>query len=132
MINVLSGVIVMQVCVECGAEIPNEAQFCGRCGRKTKIEVDISQSTDIAPVEDKSLQLSKVSTTLQDSRELTPEIEQEEKLPGIAHTSENSGEDEEYLSHLAPEPEGEETSFDPVIETTQEQQKKYPTSEDEF
>ena len=131
MINVLSGVIVMQVCDECGAEIPNEAQFCGSCGRKIKIEGDITRSTDVAPVEDKSLQLSEESTTLQDSQKLTPEIERKELLHGTAFTSENSGEDEEYGSQLASKAEGEDTSFDPVMETPQEQQKKYPTSEDE-
>jgi hypothetical protein len=132
MINVLSGVIVMQVCDECGAEIPNEAQFCGSCGSKIKIEDDITRSTDFAPVEDKSLQLSENSTTLQDSQELTPDIEKEEQIHGTTVTAENSGEDEEYVSHLAPGSEGEETSFDPVSETSQEQQKQYPTTEDEY
>ena len=131
MINVLSGVIVMQVCDECGAEIPNEAQFCRSCGSKIKIEDDITRSTDVAPVEDKSLQRSEESTTLQDSQKLTPGIEQEELLHGTAFTSENSREDEEYGSLLASEAEGKDTPFDPVMETSQEQQKKHPNSEDE-
>ena len=130
-INILSGVFVMQLCEECGAELPSGAQFCGRCGRRIRIEDDISRSADFASAEDKSLQPSEVSMALRDSQELAPEYEKEEKHQVIAFPSENSAEDEDPKAHLPSEPESEESLFDPVAETLQEPQEHYPLSEDE-
>ncbi len=121
MVNVLSGVIVMQLCEECGAELPNDAQFCGHCGRKTKIEDEITKSNDHTSVEDTSIQAPGDSPTLSDLQELASENEKEDQHQETAFPSENSPEEEQHISYLTSEEESEEPSIEPVAKTSQEE-----------
>lgn len=121
----------MQLCEECGVELPSDAQFCRHCGRKIKIEDDLTRRTDLSSTEDKSVQPSEVSTALHDSQELAPENEREEEHQVIAFPSESSAEEEKRISHLDSEQESEEPVIDPVVETSQQEREQYQISEDE-
>ena len=120
----------MQNCEECGAELPNNALFCGSCGKYTTSEGEIDTNVDGASVEDISMS-SGHSIALNDSKDLTPENREEEnqQTPGLP--SENNAEEEEQTSYLTSEHESEEQETSQGSEEQQEQHSHYLISERE-
>ena len=119
----------MQRCEECGAELPNNALFCGSCGKHSTIEGEIATNVNGASIEDISISPSGHSIALNDSKDLTTENGEEEnqQTPGLP--SENNTEEEERTSYLTSEHENKEQ--EPLLESEeqQEQHSPYPTSE---
>ena len=99
---------MMQHCEECGAELPNNALFCGRCGRKTPSEDEIAANVNNTPIEDISMSPPGISMALNDSQDSLSENEKEEQqqMPGLP--SEINVEKEEQTSYLTSEHENEE------------------------
>ncbi len=100
----------MQHCEECGAELPNNALFCGRCGKKTKSEDEKVTSVDSAPIEDISMPPSDISMALNDSQESTVENgEEEQQMHGLL--PDHRAEEEEQASYPTSEHENEEQTY---------------------
>ena len=74
---------MMQQCEECGAELPNNALFCGRCGRKTASENELATGFSNAPIEDIPISPSALSMALSDSQDSASENGEEEQTPGL-------------------------------------------------
>lgn len=93
----------MQHCKECGAELPNNAVFCGRCGRKTTSEDEINTNVSTDPIEDISESQSSIEMTLSDSQDSNSNNEEDERLqiPGLP--SENKVEEEEQTPNVLSE-----------------------------
>ncbi|HEY6286908.1 MAG TPA: zinc ribbon domain-containing protein, partial [Ktedonobacteraceae bacterium] len=119
----------MQHCEECGTELPNEALFCGRCGRKTASENELATGFGNAPIEDIPMSPSAISMALNDSQDFASENEEEEQTPALP--SENNAEEEVQTSYLTSENEEEEQTPNPASEKQQEQLSLYPISEHE-
>jgi predicted nucleic acid-binding Zn ribbon protein len=98
----------MQHCEECGAELPNNALFCGRCGRKTTSEDELATNVNSAPLEEISMSPSGISMALNDSENSTSENGEEEKQQTPGLPLENNAEKEEQTSNLTSEDENEE------------------------
>jgi hypothetical protein len=102
MAYLLPGVIAMQYCKECGAELPTNALFCGRCGRKTASEIEETENLSDALIEDLPIPPLITSTTPDESQSLVSEDEEEEEQHLPTLVSEN-GEDEQQMLDLASE-----------------------------
>jgi len=92
----------MQHCEECGAELPANALFCRRCGRKTANETEETENLSDASTVDvpiSPLATSKTADELQDSA--SENDEEEQQAPYLA--SENDQEDEQQMPHLISE-----------------------------
>jgi hypothetical protein len=107
-VNSPSGVIVMQHCEECGAELPSNALFCGHCGRKTTSESEIATNVNSAPIENISMSQSDLSMPSNDSVNSIVVNGEEEKQQMTELPSENDAEEVEQSSNLTSEPENEE------------------------
>jgi len=112
---------MMQHCKECGAELPNNAVFCGRCGRKTTSEDEIDTNVSSDPIEDISESQSSIEMTLSDSQDSTSDNGEDEQLqiPGLP-SEDNVGE-EEQKSYVISEHENEGQAPSPASEKQQEQ-----------
>jgi hypothetical protein len=121
----------MQLCEECGAELPNNALFCGRCGRKSKSEDEIATNVNSAPIENISMSQSDLSMPSNDSENSILINGEEEKQQMTELPSENDAEEVEQPSYLTSEPENEEQIPNLTSEEQQEQPSPYPTSEPE-
>jgi len=110
----------MQHCEECGAELPQNALFCGRCGTKAKSEDETTTHENNTSIEDNSESSTSLEMDLNDSQE-TPDSSQDEKrqMPGMS--PENDTEAEEQTSLVTSEFENEEQILDPALEEQQEQ-----------
>ena len=120
---------MMQHCEECGTELPNNALFCGRCGRKTASENESATGFSNAPIEDIPLSPTALSMDLNDSQDSESENGEEEQTPGLP--PENKAEEEEQTSYLTSENEEQEQTPYLASEKQQEQQTPFPTSENE-
>ena len=92
----------MQHCEECGAELPANALFCRRCGRKTANETEETENLSDASIVDvpiSQLATSKTADELQDSA--SENDEEGQQAPYLA--SENDQEDEQQMPHLISE-----------------------------
>ncbi len=120
---------MMQHCIECGAELPNNAVFCGRCGRKTTSEDEIDTRVSSDPIEDISESQSSIEMTLSDSQDSNSNNEEDEQLqiPGLP--SENKVEEEEQTPNVISEHEYEGQAPTSASEVQQEQHSPYPTSD---
>ncbi len=67
----------MQLCEACGAEMPNDALFCGQCGRKTTSENEIVPNISSTPVEDIAESPSGTAISLDDSPDTVSANEEE-------------------------------------------------------
>ncbi len=112
----------MQHCEECGAELPNNALFCGRCGRKTTSEDEVTTNVNSAPIEDISMSPSAISMALNDSQDSTSENGEEEKQQTPALPPEKNEEEEDQTSYLTSENENEEQTPDLASENADEEQ----------
>jgi len=121
----------MQHCEECGTELPNNAVFCGRCGRKTTREDEIDANVNSAPIDDISESPSSVAMALNDSQDTTLGNGEEEKQQTPGLPSENNAEEEEQTSYVTSEYENEEQTPYPASEKQQEQHSPYLASEHE-
>ncbi len=84
----------MQHCEECGAELPANALFCRRCGRKTANETEETENLSDASIVDvpiSPLATSKTADELQDSA--SENDEEEQQAPYLA--SENGEEEQQ-------------------------------------
>jgi hypothetical protein len=124
MANSLLGVTVMQHCEECGAELPNDALFCGSCGKNTTSEDEIATIEENVPIEDISESPSGIAMALNDSQDTTSGNEAVEKQQTV-----NNAEEEEQTSYVTSKHENEEQTPDPVSEKQSEQQTPDPISE---
>ncbi len=122
---------MMQHCKECGAELPTNAVFCGRCGRKTTSEDEIDTNVNSDPIEDISESQSSIEMTLSDSQDTTSDNGEDEQLqiPGLP--SENNIEEQEQASYVTSEHEHEEQTPLLASEEKQKQYSPYPISEHE-
>jgi hypothetical protein len=130
----------MQHCEECGAELPNNAVFCGRCGRKTTSEDEIASNVKSASIEDKSESPSGIAMALNDSQDISTDNGEEEQEQTPDLPSEENAEDEEQTSNVTSdnedekqisEHEDEEQTFYPASEKQLEDYSPYPTFEHE-
>jgi len=108
----------MQHCEECGTELPNNAVFCGRCGRKTTSEDEIDANVNSAPIDDISESPSSVAMALNDSQDTTLGNGEEEKQQTPGLPSENNAEEEEQTSYVTSEYENEEQIHQEYVEPT--------------
>jgi uncharacterized Zn finger protein (UPF0148 family) len=120
---------MMQHCKECGAELPTNAVFCGRCGRKTMIEDEIDTNVNSDPIEDISETQSNIEMNLSDSQDTTSDNGEDEQLQIQGLPSENNVKEEEQTSYVTSEHENEKRTPYPASEKQQEQHSPYPTSE---
>ena len=111
----------MQHCKECGAELPNNAVFCGRCGRKTTSEDEIDTNVSSDPIEDISESQSSFEMTLSDSQDSTSDNGEEEQLQIPSLPSEDNVEEEEQTSYVISEHENEGHASSLASEKQQEQ-----------
>src|SRR5260370_7069881 len=120
---------MMQHCKECGAELPNNAVFCGRCGRKTTSEDEIDTNVSSDPIEDISESQSSIEMTLSDSQDSNSNNEEDEQLqiPGLP--SETKVEEKHQTPNLIPDHEYEGQAPTSASEEQQEQHSPYPTSD---
>lgn len=119
----------MQHCEECGAELPNNAVFCGRCGRKTTSEDEIASNVNSAPIEDKSESPPGIAMDLNDSQDISSDNGEEEQEQTPDLLSEENAEVEEQTSNVTSEHEDEEQTPYPASEKQQEQHSPYLISE---
>jgi uncharacterized Zn finger protein (UPF0148 family) len=117
----------MQHCEECGAELPNNALFCGSCGKNTTSEEEITTIDENAPNEDISESPSKIAMAVNDTQDTTTEKEADEKQ----QTVNNAEEEEQTLDVVTSQHENEEQTPYLVAEKQREQQTPYPISEHE-
>lgn len=108
----------MQHCKECGAELPNNAVFCGRCGRKTTSEDEIDTNVKDDSIEDISESQSSIEMTLSDSQDTTSDNGEDEQLQIPSLLSENNVEEEEQTSNVTSEYENEEQIDQEYVEPT--------------
>jgi len=120
----------MQHCKECGAELPNNAVFCGRCGRKTTSEDEIDTNVKNASIEDISESQSSIEMTLSDSQDTTSDNGEDEQLqiPGVP--TEDNVEEEEQTSNVTSEHENEEQT--PYLASEKEQEQHSPSQASEY
>ena len=120
----------MQHCEECGAELPENALFCGLCGRKTTSEDETTTHENITSIEANSESSTSLEMDLNDSHG-TPDSSQDEKrqMPGMP--PENDTEAEEQTSLVTSEYESEEQRHDPALEEQQEHHLHYQISKQE-
>jgi hypothetical protein len=116
--NSLSGVIVMQYCETCGAELPNNALFCGSCGKKTISEDENVTNVNTTPIEDISEPPSAISMALNDSQDSTSENGEQEKQQTPDLSPQHNAEEEEQTSYVTSENEEEEQTQQDYIEPT--------------
>ena len=121
---------MMQHCKECGAELPNNAVFCGRCGRKTTSEDEIDTNVKNASIEDISESQSSIEMTLSDSQDTTSDNGEDEQLqiPGVP--TEDNVEEEEQTSNVTSEHENEEQT--PYLASEKEQEQHSPSQASEY
>jgi zinc-ribbon domain len=97
-VNSASGDFVMQHCEECGAELPTTAVFCGHCGRKITSDSKIATNVNSAPIENRSIPQSDLSTPANDSQDSTLVNGEDEKQEKTELPAENDAEDEQSQS----------------------------------
>jgi len=114
--NSLSGVTMMQHCKECGAELPTNAVFCGRCGRKTTSEDEIDTNVPSDQIEDISESQSSIEMTLSESQDTTSDNGEDVQLQIPDLPSENNVEEEEQTSYVTAEHENEEQIHQEYVE----------------
>ena len=107
---------MMQHCEECGTELPNNALFCGRCGRKTASENESATGLSNAPIEDIPLSPTALSMDLNDSQDSESENGEEEQTPGLP--PENKAEEEEQTPFPTSENEKQEQTHQEYFEPT--------------
>jgi uncharacterized Zn finger protein (UPF0148 family) len=94
----------MQHCEECGAELPNNALFCGSCGSKATSEDEIATIEENVPVEDITESPSGIAMALNDSQDTLSEKGEEEKQQTRGLPSVNDAEEEEQIHQEYVEP----------------------------
>ena len=121
----------MQQCEECGAELPENALFCGQCGSKSKSENETTTHENSTSNNDSSESPSSIEMDLNDSQDTTPasEDEQEQQTPEMLQ--ENGIEAEEQTSYVTSEFENEEQKLDPALEEQQEEHSPNQISKNE-
>ena len=120
----------MQHCKKCGAELPNNAVFCGRCGRKTTSEDEIDTNVKNDSIEDISESQSSIEMTLSDSQDTTSDNGGDEQLQIPSLLSENNVEEEEQTSNVTSEHENEEQT--PYLASEKEQEQHSPSQASEY
>jgi len=119
----------MLSCEECGAELPDNALFCGHCGRKTASEKVLHTNVNNAPIEDKPISPPAISMALNDSQDSTSENEEEEKLSTPDSPTENNENQEEQSPSLTFEDEKESQAPDLISENEIEEQTQQDNNE---
>jgi hypothetical protein len=112
----------MQHCEECGAELPNNALFCGSCGSKATSEDEIATIEENVPVEDITESPSGIAMALNDSQDTISEKGEEEKQQTPGLPSVNDAEEEEQTVYVTTEHENEEQMPDKAFEDENEEQ----------
>ena len=120
---------MMQHCKECGAELPNNAVFCGRCGRKTTSEDEIDTNVSSDPIEHISESQSSIEMTLSDFQDTTSDNGEDEQLQIQALLSEDKVEEEEQTSNVTSEHENEGQA--PSLASEKQQEQLSPEYENE-
>ena len=110
----------MQHCEECGAELPQNALFCGRCGTKAKSEAETTTHENILSIEDIAESQSSFEMALNDLQDRTSgnEEEQEQQTPDVS--PENGNDAEQQTSCAISEFENEEQRLEPALEVHQQ------------
>jgi zinc-ribbon domain len=121
----------MQYCEECGAELPENALFCGRCGRKTTSDNEITTHENSTLIEDISESPSSMETASNDSQDTTSSSEEEQQQQTPDMPPENDTEAEERTSYVTSEYDSEEQTPNTASEKQQEQQAPFQISEHE-
>ena len=92
----------MQYCKECGAELPTNALFCGRCGRKTSSEIEETENISDALIKDLPISPLETSTTPDELHSSVSEDEEEEQQILSLTTENGEVEQQTQQDHLEP------------------------------
>ena len=121
----------MQHCEECGAGLPEDALFCGRCGRKTTSEDETTTHEKSTSIEDISESSSSIEMALNDSQDIISGSGEEQQQQTPDMPLENDTEADEQTSDVTSEYENEEQTLKPALEELQEHYSSYQISEHE-
>ena len=121
----------MQHCEECGAELPQNALFCGRCGTKAKSEDETTTHENNTSIEDIAESPSSIVMALNDSQETTSGSEEEKQQQTSEMSPGNEEEAEQQTSYAISEFEDDAQTLIPALEEHQEQYSPDQISEHE-
>jgi hypothetical protein len=126
------GGVVMHYCEDCGSELPANARFCGRCGRRTEDETEETTNLIDIPIEDIPISPLASSTALRELQDPASDNDKEEEQQTPNPTSENDGERQTPVPVSDNDKEEEQQTPNPALENDEEQQPQHtllePTS----
>jgi hypothetical protein len=112
----------MQHCKACGAELPNDALFCGRCGKRTDSDNEFHTNVSDAPIEDTPKSAAAAPQALNELQDSTSENgeHEEEQIPDLPLKDDVA--EEEQTSSLPSEGEDDEQTPYQASQLDEEQQ----------
>jgi hypothetical protein len=125
----LPGGTAVQHCEECGAEMPTNALFCGRCGRRTASESEETENISDAPIEDTPLSPLVSSTAFNNFQDSVSENGEEEEQHMQDSESGNREEEEQQTQDSESENHEEDERQTPPL-TSENEEEEQQTQQD--